>query len=207
MSVYGLSRRRRRLRLLIPLAGVVVLAVLVYVLVDQRVVVPGVTARLYPIHYRDGIERVAEQYQVDPYLVAAVVRTESGYDPEAVSRVGAVGLMQLMPATAEWIVQLDRWKGRLDPELTDPDDNLELGTCYLAYLLERFGEDRRAAVAAYNAGQGTVLQWLAAADGARLALDDVLFPETRAFVERVEEFVELYHEAHPDIFGGGTARV
>ena len=97
---------------------------------------------------------MAEQYDLDPYLVAAVARTESGWDPEAVSHAGAVGLMQLMPDTAAWITGLESWQGGDDPDLTDPEDSLELGACYLAYLVKYFGGDIRLALAAYNAGPG-----------------------------------------------------
>lgn len=202
MKVYQVSRRRRsRLRrLLAGLLVVVLVAVFAYVVIDKRVVVPGVSDRLYPLEYRDAIAQVADTYDVDPYLVAAVARTESGYDPQAVSHAGAVGLMQLMPETAAWIVQSARWQGADDPDLTDPEDNLELGTCYLAYLGERFGADERAVVAAYNAGQGIVSTWLAEADGKALDLDGIVYPETRAFVQRVEEWLEYYQRAYPDAF-------
>lgn len=198
---------RRSLRWLVPVAILMVLVVSLYVVVDQRTVVPGVSARLYPIHYRESIERMADRYGVDPYLVAAVARAESGFDPNVVSRAGAVGLMQVMPATAAWVVGLDTWQGRADPELTDADDSLELGACYLAFLLKYFAGDRLAAVAAYNAGQGVVGRWVAAAGADGFGLADIVFPETRAFVQRVEESLELYRRVHPDIFGrlGATA--
>lgn len=205
MSARRDLRRRGRRRGLVALLILIVLAVVVYVIVDHRVVVPGVSAQIYPIHYREGIEEVADRYDVDPYLVAAVVRTESGYDPNAVSHVGAVGLMQLMPDTAAWIVELRTWKGGAHPELTDPDDNLALGTCYLAFLIEHFDGDRRAAVAAYNAGQGAVAGWVAAAGGGKLTLEDIRFSETRVFVERVEQSWELYRRIHPDVFGSVAA--
>ena len=200
MSIYRAKRGRRGhrgMRFLMALVILLIVAGVVYLVVEQRVVVPGLTGRVYPIHYRERISQVAERYDVDPYLIAAVMRTESGYDPRAVSHVGAVGLMQLMPDTAAWIVQLSTWRGVAEPELTDPDDNIELGTCYLAFLIEHFGDNRRAAVAAYNAGQGVVAQWVAAAGGEVLALDDIRFPETRAFVERVRGLMESVQTRSP----------
>lgn len=168
-----------------------------------RTTVPGVSAAIYPIHFREGIARVAEDYEIDPYLVAAVVQTESGYDPEAVSSAGAVGLMQLMPDTAEWITSLKIWQGGEAPTLTDPEDSLELGACYLAFLLDRFSGYIRPALAAYNAGQGTVMEWVEAAGGEEsFALSDIRFPETRSFVEKVQHYRELYGRVHPDIFTG-----
>jgi soluble lytic murein transglycosylase len=133
-----------------------------------------------------------------------VVKTESGYDPQAVSPAGAVGLMQLMPETAEWVTGLDSWQGASDPDLTDPRDSLELGACYLQYLAETFGDGTRPALAAYNAGQGTVSEWIQAAGGAdSFGLSDIQYEETRTFVERVEHYHELYGRVHPDVFVGG----
>ncbi len=203
MRVYEVRRGSRSRRILLGAALVVfaLVALLIYLVVAKAAVVPGVSQRVYPIEYQDGIRRAAEKYDVDPYLVAAVVRTESGYDPEAVSHAGAVGLMQLLPTTAEWIVGLDSWKGGTEVDLTDPDDSLELGAFYLAFLLRRFEGDQRAAIAAYNAGQGIVGEWVSAAEGGSLGLEDVRFPETRTFVLRVEESLDLYRRVHPDIFG------
>ena len=111
MSRSRLRRRRRVLlvRLLIPVLIVVIIGLGAYWLVSARTVVPGLTGKLNPIHYQQGISRVADRYDLDPYLVAAVVRTESDYDPKAVSHAGAVGLMQLMPDTASWVTRLATW--------------------------------------------------------------------------------------------------
>lgn len=163
---------------------------------------PSIQSRLNPLRYENEIRRAASRHDVDPYLVAAVARAESGYDPAAVSSAGAVGLMQIMPATAEWIVQRDDWQGGLGDDLTDPAVNLDLGAFYLAFLIDLFGGDVRSALAAYNAGQGTVATWLdAVGDGRRsLAPADIPFPETREFVERVERFRSIYRQAHPNAF-------
>lgn len=163
---------------------------------------PTIQSRLYPLHYQDEIAAAAGRQGVDPYLVAAVARAESGFDPEAVSPAGAVGLMQIMPATAAWIAQREDWEGDPVPDLTDPAANLELGAYYLAFLVELFEGDVRSALAAYNAGQGTVASWLEDAQDGRLSLEagDIPFPETRGFVERVERFHAIYRDAHPDAF-------
>ena len=120
------SRRRGLLRLA-AVAAVVVAAVVVAVVLataGDPVASTTTTEQVDPIRYADDIARVAEQYDLDPYLVAAVARTESSYDADAVSAAGAVGLMQLMPDTAAWIVQLESWRGSEDPVLTDPATSL-----------------------------------------------------------------------------------
>ncbi len=93
------------------------------------------------------VEQTASRYQVDPELIRAIVRVESGYDPKAVSNKGAMGLMQLVPATAQRF-------GVANP--FDPKQNLEGGVNYLKYLLDLFGGDLSLSLAAYNAGEHTV---------------------------------------------------
>lgn len=109
--------------------------------------------RLRQIPYGDSIARVAERHGVDGLLVAAVVEAESSFQPCAVSHRGAIGLMQLMPATAG--------ARYLNPaaqrELCTPKLNLDLGTRYLSHLLKRYGGDLELALAAYNAGPGRVM--------------------------------------------------
>jgi soluble lytic murein transglycosylase len=202
-------KRRRLLRLVTLLVVLGGIATAIALIVTGRTVVPVVSENLFPISYQEDIARVAKKYGLDPYLVAAVVKTESGFDAQAESPVGAVGLMQLMPDTAEWLVGLDIWRGDGDPRLTDPADNLELGTCYLAYLTDRFGEDHMTAtLAAYNAGPTAVGRWVEAAGGAEaFGPEDIEFPETRTFVERVKRYRVLYARIHPGIFAaaaGGT---
>jgi len=195
------SRKRRLLRLVVPLVVLAGIVTAVALVVTGRTVVPVVSGQIYPIHYTSDIGRVAERYDLDPYLVAAVAKTESSYDPAAVSPAGAVGLMQLMPDTADWITGLDIWQGGPDPVLTNAVDNLELGACYLAYLAERFHGQTRAVLAAYNAGPGNVGGWVEAAGGLdEFGLADIPFEETRDFVLRVERFWLLYTRIHPNAF-------
>jgi len=190
------------------LATVIAVAIVVVVILAAtgRTTVPVVSEQMYPIRYTADIARVADQYDLDPYLVAAVAQTESGFDPQAVSPVGAVGLMQLMPDTATWLTGLEAWEGGSDPVLTDPATSLELGACYLRYLLDKFDDQTRVALAAYNAGQGAVSGWLNEAGGPdSFSLTDIAYPETQEFVRRVEHYRELYTRIHPDAFSRTAA--
>ena len=99
--------------------------------------------------YHPIIEEVAEQHDIDPALIKAMVMAESGYNPSAVSKMGAVGLMQLMPATAESLGVVNRF---------DPEDNVRAGVKYIKKLIDRLDGDLKAAIAAYNAGLGPVLR-------------------------------------------------
>ena len=201
MRVARRRRRRRRLLLLaIPLIVVIAVIALMVTLLTGRLVIPGFSGKVYPIRYEQEIATVAQKYQVDPYLLAAVARTESGFDPQAKSEDGAVGLMQLLPKTADWVTTLDGWKGPKKPALTSPTDSLELGACYLSYLQRTLGNPT-AALAAYNAGQGIVKQWMRDAGGANsFGTTDIRYPETQEFVKRVTTFQALFRKAHPNAF-------
>lgn len=153
----------------------------------------------YPLAFEEEIAASAERHRVSPFLVAAVMNEESGFDPEIVSRAGAVGLMQVMPTTAEdmrarGIVSEAIVAGR---PLSDPAANIEYGAAYLRYLVERYHEIETA-LAAYNAGMRYADEWAAQGGSIR---DAITFPETRHFVVRVVRAKERYEEIYPDAFG------
>ena len=126
----------------------------------------GVDSARIPANINELVEQTASRHQVDPELVRAIVRVESGYDPKAVSSKGAMGLMQLIPATAHRF-------GVVNP--FDPKQNLEGGVNYLKYLLDLFGGDLALSLAAYNSGEHTVQR-----SGGVPAI-----PETQDYVRKV----------------------
>lgn len=146
-------------------------------------------AGLLPLPYAGTIRTAAARFSVDPYLVAAVVRVESGFRPDARSVRGAVGLMQLMPPTAAWIAGKTGVRG----SLTDPDVNLTLGVWYLHYLLQHYHGNLKLALAAYNSGPDRVDRWLAAGRiRPDVAVDTIPYAETRLFVGRVLWYYRAY---------------
>ena len=110
-------------------------------------------------NYRRPFRAEVEKSGLSPALVYAVIKAESGFDEKAISRSGAVGLMQLLPATAEFVCRTEGLEFSPD-RLTEGGYNIKLGCRYLNYLLERFSAEETA-LAAYNAGEGTVRTWLA----------------------------------------------
>jgi len=154
----------------------------------------------YPIGWRAEMTSAATRAGLDPLFVAAVVREESSYDPRARSRVGARGLMQLMPDTARPLARAQGLAFREGELLDDPGANLEMGTTYIAQLVRDFGEPR-VAVAAYNAGPRRAREWWAArlSDDVEVWVEQIPFNETRAFVKRVmlswAEYRRLYAPA------------
>ena len=115
---------------------------------------------LYPFPYRDTVETYSDRYRVDPYLAIAVIKTESKFQDGVHSHRGAIGLMQLMPDTAEWIAgQLE------DPSYSveaihEPERNIRYGIWYLSTLQREFDGNDVLALAAYNAGRGNVQSWI-----------------------------------------------
>lgn len=143
-----------------------------------------------PYPYHTIIRHQAEVQQVDPLLVAAVIRAESSFRPEAISSQGAVGLMQVMPSTGAWIFKQTGWTG----DLRQPGMNIAVGVWYLRYLLNHYGGNIPLALAAYNSGPQVVDRWVRQGHfGAHTPIAAIPYPETRAFVRRVLWFYRAYH--------------
>ena len=142
--------------------------------------------------YRRPCREVVDQMGVEEALVYAVMKAESGFNEDAVSGAGAVGLMQLMPSTAEFVCRMNGIDFDLS-KLKEGEYNTKLGCLYLKYLMKRFQEEETA-VAAYNAGEGIVGEWLKdeeySADGS--TLKRIPYPETAQYVKKVKKFRKNY---------------
>ncbi|MEG2118444.1 MAG: lytic transglycosylase domain-containing protein [Clostridia bacterium] len=146
----------------------------------------------YKLDYIDIVTEAATEYNVPPELIFAVIYSESSFDPNAKSKAGAQGLMQLLPSTFDEIsVRLHEKPTKND--IFDAKTNIRFGTFYISYLYRYFG-DYRTAIAAYNAGMGTVSSWLAdsrySTDGT--ALTSIPYSETKNYVNRVFAAEEKY---------------
>lgn len=160
----------------------------------------------YPLDYRDLIVVHANRSGLDPALVAAVIRVESAFDHQAVSPRGALGLMQVMPATGEWVAAQMGMAGFSPADLHDPETNIAIGTWYLADLLRAFDGDLVLALAAYNGGRGNVGRWIEDRPGTAARdnflderLAEIPFPETRRFVRRVLDGYRVYSLLYPSL--------
>jgi soluble lytic murein transglycosylase len=173
-------KRRRRRRLAIggaAVAAAIVALVLLGVVGDVDRVIQELTL---PLRHEDIIRQQAREKDVDAALIAAVIYSESKFSDQT-SSAGARGLMQITPETAK---DVERHSGGTTfkvRDLSDPEINIRYGTFRLRELLDRYGGDEVAALAAYNAGPGNVDSW----GGSELTLDGIPFPETRAYVEEV----------------------
>ena len=155
------------------------------------------------ITWQEHIEKYAAQYNLQPAFVAAIIRNESSFRANAESNVGARGLMQMMPDTAEWIA------GKLDDDsytfdsMWDAETNIRYGCWYLGYLTRLFHGDPELISAAYHAGQTTITQWLSdktkSSDGVSLDLDKLSDGPTKQYIGRVTQTYGIYQTLlYPD---------
>jgi soluble lytic murein transglycosylase len=164
------------------------------------------TQTVYPLRYAGAIRAGAARYDLDPALVAAVVYAESKFDEHARSSAGAVGLMQILPDTADQIADESGGVTFTAADLENPRINVRYGSYYLRQALDAFDGDKVAAVASYNAGMGVVAEWVAEAhaDGHDLRLEDIPYAETRAYVQKVLEARRVYREEYGDRLGAAS---
>ena len=158
---------------------------------------------VYPLKYEEAIRAAAHHNHLDPALVAAVIYAESRFDSSARSDHGAVGLMQVLPETADQIARETGGVAFVPGDLEDSEVNVRYGTYYLRTVLDTFDGNKVAAIAAYNAGAGAVQEWVDAAhaEGRELRLSDIPYPETRAYVRAVLEARRVYREMYADRLG------
>ena len=147
----------------------------------------------YPLEFEHILRGHASNHDLDPALLAAIVYVESRFDPRAKSAAGAVGLMQLLPDTAEGIALRTGGKQFVVADLRDPEINVRYGTWYLDHLRGRY-DDTRLVLAAYHAGQGNVDRWRAEGVG-------IAFPETRSYVADVLRIRDVYADAYRSELG------
>jgi soluble lytic murein transglycosylase len=147
----------------------------------------------YPLDYRAVVRDRARANGVDPALLAAVIYQESKFHPSARSTSGAIGLMQLRPATAKGIALRTGGTAFRISDLTNPAINIRYGAWYLGNLLRKYRQESLA-LAAYNAGPGNVDRWLKAGD-------PIQFPETRTYVSHVQHLKQVYADAwHAELY-------
>ena len=190
-----MSRKRKKSK-----APAVILAALLVIAAGAVLYFAGGRLRsrvFYPLKYREEIVSSAEKYGLSPCLVAAVINTESGFRPEAVSVDGAKGLMQLLPSTAEWIAAM-RGMDFEEQQLFEPDKNIDYGCWLLKYLIDRYDGSVRYALIAYNAGHGRLEGWLAneeyVDENGELAV--IPYGETDSYVKKAERAMEEYRERY-----------
>jgi soluble lytic murein transglycosylase len=156
---------------------------------------------LYPLKYDDLVEKYSKRYDLDPFLVMAVIKVESSFRHNAVSHKNARGLMQITEGTGKWGADKLGLKDYSAEKLFEPEANIQIGCWYLNSLYKQFG-DTDLVLAAYNAGSGNVTKWLGddelSSDGK--ALDRIPFKETEKYIRKVKNSYIIYKKLYENRF-------
>jgi len=187
-------RKRRRRRLAIGAA--VLLAVIVAGVVLEGTINKAIQELTLPLRHEDVIRQQSREKDVDAALIAAVIYSESKFS-DSTSSAGARGLMQITPEAANEIERLSGGTTFRLKDLGDPEINIRYGTFLLRELLDRYDGDVVAALAAYNAGPANVDRW----GGSGLGIEQIPFPETRAYVEEVLDKQRAYRDKYASELG------
>lgn len=155
----------------------------------------------FVIKYQTEIINYSNIHKLNPSLVGAMVFVESGYNPKVISRKGAMGLMQIMPNTGQWVAQELGEANYSEEDLLDPIKNLRVGTWYLAYLKRLYNGNEYLALASYNAGHGNVSQWVREGiwSGDSVKLEQIPFPETKKYLIKILLFRKFYSYLYPEL--------
>jgi soluble lytic murein transglycosylase len=199
------ARRRRRAarrRLGLLALGVGVTAVTIAVLLSLPLVRKAVNELSLPLRYSDVIRQQAADKHLDPALVAAVIYAETKFDPRP-SSAGAQGLMQILPGTAQFLARRSGAETFTLSDLGTPEVNIAYGSYYLRYLMNEYGGNEVSALAAYNGGETNVDRWIVQERslGRSLTIDEIPFPQTRAYVARVLQAQRAYRRTYPSELG------
>lgn len=192
------SRKNRTYALVVAVLIILIAAVLgntVYKAAREKYLLYN-----YPIKYGDIVERYAKENSVDKFLIYAIIKTESNFDSEAVSNVGARGLMQIMDETFQWI--RFRLGDQEDSEydlMFDPEQNIRYGSYLIGYLLEHFGSMNEA-VCAYHAGVGSVDSWLQNSEYSKdgKTLDTVPASDTKHYLNKIKDALNEYQKLYTE---------
>jgi len=184
--------------------GVGIAGFLLLVILIGGILIPTVLKSYFKLEHRDWIEQYSNAYEVDPYLVSAVIFCESKYRPDAISRAGARGLMQIMPATGAEIAEA--LGEAYDPDqLFDPETSIRYGTYYLRMQLDRFDNNPAVVLAAYNAGPHRAEQWVADYGlDSRGHICYIPFQETDHYVDKVLGAQKVYEMLYRNAFSAGA---
>jgi soluble lytic murein transglycosylase len=157
---------------------------------------------LFPRPYWDDLKKHSESNQLDPYLVASLIRQESEFSPIAISRANAMGLMQLLPRVGKGVAREERLHNFSTAQLLLPGVNLQLGTRFFRHMVDRYNGQVEYALAAYNAGEERVEEWRNSGNFQEMAefVESIPFTETREYVQAIIRNAMLYKM----LYSGGS---
>ncbi|RAL26820.1 lytic transglycosylase domain-containing protein [Thermoflavimicrobium daqui] len=179
----------------------VLLVLLIIIAAYLLVMAPILNEWIYPLKYEEYIFNSAKQYNTDPFLIMAIIRVETKFDPKGRSRVGAQGLMQIMPETMDWAISKGNFSPSLKSYIHDPATNIQVGSWYVSFLMERYKGNKVAVAASYNRGPTKVAEWIREGvwDGTRKNSYKIPVKETRDYVDRVTYYYDKYRSLYKDL--------
>ena len=174
-----------------------IIIIILYIILFKIINIENIILKkYYPIEYQEYVYKYSKEYEVDPLLILAIIKTESNFNPKSISTSSAVGLMQLMDSTAKEIAE----KEKMDYIITDlynPEINIKLGTIYFSEL-KKYYNNTSLAIAAYNAGIGNVNKWIEnkkiEPDGSNI--ENIPFKETNNYVRKVIRNYKIYQKIY-----------
>jgi soluble lytic murein transglycosylase len=172
---------------------------LLFILIST--IAPYILRGMFPTPYFEIVKRYAAENKLETTMVYAVIKAESGFKDDAVSHKGAIGLMQITEKTGHWIASKLGMSGFTAKNLMEPDTNIRFGCWYLSYLIERFNGNTELALAAYNAGEGTVTEWLEQGNvkWKDLSISSLPYNETQKYLIRVNRMYYVYKTLYPEM--------
>jgi len=171
---------------------IVITSVIVGILVAGYFYLPMIIGdSVFPLKYQDTIKKYCQMYNEDPFLVAGIIMQESGFNPQATSPVGAMGIMQIMPPTGRSIASGVGYPNFTPNDLYNPEIAIQFGTWHIHVLKEKYGGNEAAALAAYNGGTGNADKWLRAG-----LLNNIPGGQTNRYVRNVQDYVQVYHKLY-----------
>jgi soluble lytic murein transglycosylase len=176
------------------------LAVLFLTVINSNFDLWTIRRNIEPVKYQAEIDKYASEFSLEPELLAALIYVESRFDKYSLSSKGAVGLMQLMPSTAFWIAEELGYHDFKLEDLKDPELNIKFGSWYFSYLQQKFDNNLIKSIAAYNAGESNVRNWIRAGWDGNIE-EKLPYQETDNFVRRVISTKDYYEKNNLELFG------
>jgi len=173
----------------------ITILVIVFIIVNVK----NIVHHFYPLKYSKYILEYSQKYDVDPYLVMAIIKTESGFKENVRSNKNAVGLMQITPDTAEWAADKMGIYGFYENMLENPEFNIKMGCWYIRNLENEFDGNTDLVLAAYNGGRGNVEKWLKEHSSDGKNLHYIPFKETDKYVKKVNVNYKVYKKLYRNI--------
>ena len=184
----------------IPLILIIIISIILGIIINA--VWNYIEIKNNPTTYNEIVKKYSLEYGVPERIIFATIKTESSFDCNAVSSSGAMGLMQMMPTTFEWLTSDEHLDEALPKNaLFDPEVSIRYGTYYLSYLAKKFDYDWNIVSAAYNAGEGRVLEWLESDEYTDENGNLIKIPkkETKAYVKKINDAIDTYTKLYPEL--------